>query len=513
MGVWKLQSVWHVSREYEGVAEAGGLKDVVRGLAEASLAHGIAATVVLPYYGLVSLEASPIPGRKFSIRVCEPTAPWRPAVHEVAFREARIRGVRVLLADSPIFRSKRGAYVYTDEDEREDPRLRRGTGHTDVHQVNLVLQHAALALARIERPSLIHCHDGHAAFLPALARRLFGFRSPLAETGFVITIHNAGPGYRQEVYGTRYAQRLTHLGRGALASGVVGDAIEPLLLGGLHAAVNTVSPEYVREIMGQELGIAYELAGVQVAGITNGVDADAYDPRRPERSGLPFAFDPERDELGGKALCKLELLTRLARGRSGHARQFGSIARAAELPLVTYVGRVTTQKGIAHLCTALAQLLVERRAFAVVVLGDGERELEQKLADLALSPDARGRMVFLDGYDPELAKLIYASGDFLVLPSEYEPCGLSDLYGQMMGNIPVVHAVGGLQKVEDGVTGLSYGQPEGLAAAVRRALDMWAMEQPALAKIRRNAFKRVLAMYTWPRVFEDGYLPLYERVV
>ncbi len=122
-------------------------------------------------------------------------------------------------------------------------------------------------------------------------------------------------------------------------------------------------------------------------------------------------------------------------------------------------------------------------------------------------------MVFLAGYDPQLAKLIYASGDFIVLPSEYEPCGLSDLYAQMMGNVPVVRLVGGLVKVEDGVTGLGYHHADGLAAAMRRALDMWAMEQPALARIRRDAFKRVLARYTWPRVFESGYLPLYQRVV
>lgn len=511
MGARKLQSVWHVSREYDGVAEAGGLKDVVRGLAEAGLAHGISATVVLPRYGPVSLEASPVHVRRLRIRVCDPKG--RPVVHEAAFREAHVEGVRVLLVDAPIFRSKRGVYVYTDEDERENPERKHGTGHADVHEMNLVLQHAALALARTERPSLIHCHDGHTAFLPAMARRLWGFRRPLAETGFVITIHNAGPGYRQEVYGPKHAQRLTHLGRRVLARGMVGHAIEPLLLGGLYSAVNTVSQPYVREIMGQELGLAYELAGVELAGITNGIDPERYDPRRPEKSGLPFAFDPARDELGGKALCKLELLGRVARRRSGDTRQFGSISRAAEIPLVTYVGRLAAQKGIAHLCGALSRLFVERRGFAVAVLGDGEQDLERMLADQALSRDAHGRMVFFSGYDQGLAKLIYASGDFLVLPSEYEPCGLSDLCGQMMGNLPIVRLVGGLAKVEDGVTGLGYQQRDGLAAAVRRALDMWAMEQPALAKIRRTAFQRVLAQYTWPKVFESGYLPLYDRMV
>ncbi len=376
MSVWKLQSVWHVSREYEGVAEAGGLKDVVRGLAEASLAHGITATVVLPYYGAVSLEARQAVARRFRVRVCDSRR--APAFHDVVFRETRLRGVRVLLADSPIFRAKRGIYVYTDEDERENAALKRGTGHADAQAMNLVLQHAALALARLERPSLIHCHDGHAAFLPAMARRLWGYRRPLSKTGFVLTIHNAGPGYRQEVYGMPYARGLTHLGRRTLARGVIDNAVEPLLLGALHSEVNTVSQPYAREIMGQELGLAYEMAGVDLGGITNGIDADEYDPRRPEKSGLPFAFDPERDELGGKALCKLELLARIARGRSGRARQFGSVSRAAELPLITYVGRLTTQKGITHLCEALSQLFVERRGFVVVVLGDGERELESE---------------------------------------------------------------------------------------------------------------------------------------
>jgi starch synthase len=510
MGAWKLQSVWHVGREYEGIAEAGGLKDVVRGLAEASLSHGIAATAILPYYGLVTLPAPATEISRLRVRVCDEQQ--RPVVHDVVVRETRLRGVRILLLDAPIFRSKRGVYVYTDEDQDENPARTGGTGHADAQQMNLVLQHAALALARLERPALIHCHDGHAGFLPAMARRLPRFRRRMSDTGFVLTIHNAGPGYRQEVTGLRYAHLLTHLGRRALSDGVLGDAIEPMLVGGAHAAVNTVSPAYAQEIMRQELGLAYEMAGVEVTGITNGIDPDGYDPRRPEKSGLPFAFDPEREELGGKALTKLDLLARIVRGRTGRARRHGTVSHATEVPLVTYVGRLTGQKGISHLCAALAELFAERKGFAVVVLGDGEKELEEKLAALAVSPDARGRMVFLNGYDAELAKLIYASGDFLVLPSEYEPCGLSDLYGQMLGNVPLVRLVGGLVKVEDGVTGLGYQQPDGLAPALRRALDLWAMDQPLLARMRRMAFKRVLASYTWPKVFEAGYLPLYERV-
>ncbi len=79
--------------------------------------------------------------------------------------------------------------------------------------------------------------------------------------------------------------------------------------------------------------------------------------------------------------------------------------------------------------------------------------------------------------------------------------------------MPVVRLVGGLVKVEDGITGLGYQPADGLAGAMRRALDMWAMDQPALSRIRRDAFKRVLARYTWARVFESGYLPLYQRAV
>ena len=143
-----------------------------------------------------------------------------------------------------------------------------------------------------------------------------------------------------------------------------------------------------------------------------------------------------------------------------------------------------------------------------LILGEGEQELEGALSDLTEQAD--GRFLFLRGYDAGLAKAVYAAGDFFLVPSEYEPCGLTDLYAQMMGNIPIVHLVGGLRKVEDGVTGYGYNRESGLDECIRRALADW-VDRPALAsQMRRQAFTRVLERYAWPRVFSSEYMPLYE---
>jgi starch synthase len=119
------------------------------------------------------------------------------------------------------------------------------------------------------------------------------------------------------------------------------------------------------------------------------------------------------------------------------------------------------------------------------------------------------------GYDRSLAARIYAAGDFFLIPSRYEPCGLTDYYAQLMGNVPIVHAVGGLVKTVDGKFGLSYlgGQRE-LTYAIRRALKIYREEgQRTLRKIQAAAVKNIRANFTWDRVLERRYLPIYYEAI
>jgi starch synthase len=501
-------SVWHVARECRGVAEAGGLKDAVRGLAEAAISEGIEVRVVLPRYGFLSgLEEKHL-GWSVPVRLCDHRSPWKKITERLSLAEAEIEGTKFLLVDSPRLRAKGHPYTYTAEEEASDETRTRGNGHWDAQQVNLLLQRGALeAAVRLGAPDVFHCHDGHTAFLPALKQKYPGAR----RRGALITVHNAGPMYRQEVYGIGYARRLTRLNRRELVRGRLGEAVEPLIVGGRHAAVNTVSPWYAEDLTEEPFGQALARNAIELMGITNGIEVDEFDPRRPVRSGIPAAFDPERGDFLGKAACRRVLVERIASSdaRTGEARVIGSINTASGAPLLAYIGRLTDQKGTASLCEAFRA--TQSRDFCAVVLGSGEERYERELMDLA-SGAMRGRLSFMLGFDPKLAKLVYAGADFMVVPSVYEPCGLVDIQAQAMGTVPIVHSVGGLRKVKDNVTGFAYQGSEDLASAIDRALAVFAHHPGQFVSVVREGFLQAHSYHSWGSVLRRSYLPLYHRL-
>jgi starch synthase len=445
----------------------------------------------------------------------EPVAVWiaragaERASRAEAGREMRAEAVRLLLVDSPRFANKRDVYTWTAEDEREDQHRRKGSGHWDVHHLNLLLQRAALeaAIRSDAPPSVFHCHDGHAAFLPAIAREDPRLAPRLAESRMVVTIHNAGEGYHQEVWDPKVAGLLTGLDAGVIAKGVLRGKADPFLLAASYARINTVSEEYAAELLAERdaelsggLGRAYRERGVPFTGITNGVDGEAWDPRHAERTGLPSAFDPGSGDLEGKHRCREALAARIGpRAAGAHPEQ----------PLFAFIGRLTGQKGVDVLQAAIRVLAQAGDVPPFVMLGTGDPAAEGTMH--ALARDLRDRFVFAAAWDPSLADLIYAAADFIVLPSVYEPCGLADFHGQVVGAVPLVHAVGGLRKVRDGETGYSYGNqdPSTLAAAIRRCARIHREDPAALDAVRRRAFREIFDLHSWDRVHREGYLPLY----
>jgi starch synthase len=543
-----------VAREFAGLAEAGGLKDAVAGLAAAQVRAGIRAAALLPRYGfLVPLPAERLPVR-FRLSLPSGNEASPPATELVEVYRLRRDGVEVFLLDSARARAKRDVYTYTAADERENPYQKKGTGHWDAHHLNLTLQRGALELARRARrlgwpgpPAILHCHDGHAAFLPAILRSQA--RGALRRTRALLTLHNAGAGYHQEIYGLQFARQLTGLPLEVLEQGhspEAGEAVDPLLIGPRFAPVNTVSEQYAAEISSGALdaltgglGKSYREAGIVLRGITNGIDPGPYDPRFPAQSGLAYAFDPARGELEGKRQCRRWIIAEAAaaplaggappylqQARRGPARQFapgsplaglacfGSLRDASGSPLFAFVGRLASQKGVDVLAGAIARLLGRRADLGFLVLGQGEQALEERLAELAAGPAGAGRFCLLLGFNGLAAKYCYAAGDFFLVPSLYEPCGLADLYAQMMGSLPIVHRVGGLVKVRHGETGYSYEEhsPEALCRAIEEAAADYRGRPQRLEAMRRRAFGEVQERFTWDRVLAGGYLPLYREL-
>jgi starch synthase len=277
------------------------------------------------------------------------------------------------------------------------------------------------------------------------------------EAGALLTIHNLAH------LGLFPADRLGALGVPEQAFGLDGvefyGQLSFLKAGVAYAGqVATVSETYAREIQtpaqgcGLEGLMALRAGEGRLSGVLNGIDR-SWDPRADRN--CPFLFDPQRWK---------SRYADFVRGAFGL-----SLARA---PLFVFVARFAHQKGIDLVIETAGRIVEEGGQF--VAVGEGEPGAERALAELARRfPDAIGVRV---GFEPALARALFAGGDFLLMPSRFEPCGLSQMYAQRFGAIPIAHRTGGLaETIHHGKTGLLFERADiaSLNAAVSQAFDLY----------------------------------------
>jgi starch synthase len=528
-GQGAIKNIWMLTREYDGLAGAGGVKDVVKQLA-GTLARwsGRSVSAVLPLYGFIQHQ-------ELGFRpLDDPLRPGEVLEYDVSMnysdteRQEKIRvwhkkisRVNVYLLESERFREKADVYTYTALEEEQEPWKKQGAGHLDYFAMNILLQKGALALMQLlsEQPDIIHCHDGHTAVVPAMIRELDGFRHYFYRTGVVVTIHNAGLGYHQEVADLPFAQAITGLSAKSILDNRLGTAFDPFIAAGRHAVLNTVSENYARELQETRddhltgwLGHRLLKMGITLEGVTNGIDPVDFDPRRPEQSGIIACFDPLKGALEGKKKCKQAMLQKL----SGNeilpgVRQFGDLDPDSEKPLFTFIGRLNIQKGVDVLISSIRFLLQRNKEIRFLLLGSGGFWEEDQMITLTAQPENKGRVSFLRGFSPAMANQVYAAGDFFLIPSRYEPCGLTDYIAQLFGNIPIVHFVGGLVKVLDGTTGFTYKEDTGdaLVEAVLRAVECYG-KPGCIRTMQRDAVIQIQENHTWDKVMKQ-YLRLYKK--
>ena len=258
---------------------------------------------------------------------------------------------------------------------------------------------------------------------------------------------------------------------------LLGSGFDPFLAASGYAVLNTVSENYAVELQHSPedsrtgwLGHTLRARGIAIAGITNGIDPKSFEPSEPQTLHLPHGFNIRSRELEGKRACKTAMLAQLSHVKVWkQVRQYGVLSGSPDMPLFTFVGRLTSQKGVDIVLESLLRLLQQEENLHMLLFGSGAAELERQLELLAESEQGWGKICFLKGYDPALANQVYAAGDFFLIPSRYEPCGLTDYIAQLLGNLPIVHRVGGLVKVIDGETGFSYtGNSAGALAELLR---------------------------------------------
>lgn len=518
----EIESIWMLTREYRGIAGAGGVKDVSRELAESLVRAGYEVSVIMPRYGFVKPEESGFKtlGPQFEIDANYTHEERR---ERVGFWHKKLEGVDIIFVEARRFSEKMGVYTYTGAEETLDSTHKKGEGHLDYFAMNILLQKAALdyAIFTGTRPDMFHCQDGHTSVLPAMMREIEGFRHYFRRSSALLTIHNAGLGYHQDVADLLFAMAITGLPRRIIYGTVLNGAFDPFLAGAAYAPINTVSENYARELQETELdaltgwlGHALKDRGILIEGITNGINPDEFSPNHPERLGLPAAFDPAKGDLAGKAICRKELILRLLFAEIGETKMYGSIDYSPSQPLVTVVSRFTEQKGLDVFGQALEVLMAEDKKIQVVILGSGSIDIENHLTSLAEHPAYKERLAVLIGYDPGLANLIYAAGDFFIIPSRYEPCGITDFMAQLMGNLPIVRTTGGLIKVRDGFNGFSYKDhtPNALIQTVDRALKTYRDSPDTIREMQVNAVHNIYNNYTWDKVREK-YIKLYRKAM
>jgi starch synthase len=344
---------------------------------------------------------------------------------------------------------------------------------------------------------VVHAHDWHAALSCAYLHA-----HPAGEAASVFTVHNLAfqglfPHDDWALLGlsSRYMSPSALEFHGQLS----------FMKAGLKFAdrVTTVSPTYAREIATPEFGMGLEGVirgrGADVSGILNGIDMRVWDPA----SDTALAQRYSAGQLQGKAVCKATLQT-----------QYG-LAAEPDAPLLGVVSRLTSQKGLDLVLSVLPEII--RMGGQLVVQGTGEPALE---AAFRMAADAHpGRVGVLLGYDEIGAHRLMAGADMILVPSRFEPCGLTQMYGLRYGTVPIVRRVGGLadtvNDVERGDAGLAPGngfvfdnaQPDALRGAIARAFEQYRQPQ-AWAKLMELGMGENLS---W-----DGpakhYMALYERV-
>jgi len=273
--------------------------------------------------------------------------------------------------------------------------------------------------------------------------------------------------------------------------------------------LTTVSPTYAREIQTPAFGWGLDglLRGRAnvLTGILNGVDTRVWDPRRD--AILPRSYG-KRTAATGKQAAKADL-----------QRRFG-LEPIEGAPLFGAVSRLTPQKGLDLVLAGLPDLVGGGAQLAL--LGSGDRDLEQAFA--AAAERYRGRVGVTVGYDESLAHLIYAGSDIVLVPSRFEPCGLTQLYALRYGALPLVRRVGGLADtvVDATATNLAEGEatgfafdddsPAALISAIGRATTLF-REREIWRRMMRQAMTRDFSWAAAARQYAAVYRALRPELV
>lgn len=481
--------VLHVCSEIYPLLKTGGLADVAGALPAAQAKNGCDARVLVP--GFPALRA----GVLEQVLVAE----LAPVFGSGAIRLYRGllpgSGIAVYVIDAPDLYDRPGN-PYADAENRDYP-----DNHRRFALLGWIAARMAEGLDPSWRPQVVHAHDWHAGLAPAYlkaAQQAGGQRL----AGSVQTVHNLA---YQGNFPSHVFDQLHLPGHFFDVNGVEFHGDVSFLKAGLFYAdkLTTVSPTYAREIQGGDQGCGLDgllrsRAG-DLAGVLNGVDEAVWNPATDRL--IPKVYDNR--SMAGKLKGKTAL------------QQEAGLALQNEAPLFCVVCRLTEQKGLHLVLDALPEIV--ERGGQIMVLGAGDAGLEAAFrAAAAAHPESVAVKI---GYDEALSHRLIAASDVILVPSRFEPCGLTQLYGLKYGTLPLVRRVGGLadtvvdcslENIADAVaTGFVFEtfDTTGIRAALRRAFALYNRKSD-WKLVQRTAMQQ---QFGWDAAAAD-YLALYREI-
>lgn len=465
--------------------KTGGLGDVVGSLPRYLASLGLEVCLFLPFYLDVQKKNWPL------TKVAELNGQWQGKEVQVPLWEFKEFPFRVFFLQNDAYYAREGLYGTSLGDHPDN-----------AERFAFYCLFSLHAMKEINfPPHILHAHDWQAACSLAYLRYFFKNDSFFSSTRTLFTIHNLAyqglfprevlerVGLPEQVF---HWQEMEFYGQ-----------VNFLKAGLVYAnAISTVSPTYSREIQQPEFG--YGLDGLLrerssvLFGILNGIDYSIWDPEKDPF--LPHHFSSQ--DLSGKKRLKEELL-----------RLFNFSPTLLDKPLAGIVTRLADQKGLDILVASLENLF--SLGLRLVILGQGDKKYQDLLLDWQskMGDFLRVKIAF----DECLAHLIIAGCDFFLIPSRFEPCGLTQMYSLRYGTIPIVRSVGGLEDTIvdfDPLTHQGNGfkfkeySPDALVKAVERALAVYS--QPSLWSTLIK--KAMAADFSWARAAQE-YAKLYQLIL
>ncbi len=466
----------------EGVPyiKTGGLADVIGALPKALRRLGHDVRVVLPLYKNIDPQ-------RWDLRstICDLAVPLTETPERVSVLETPAgQDVPFYFIECERYFDREKLYGYHDDGERF-----------------ILFCRAALELVRSLdwAPDVIHCHDWHTAIIPNWTKTIFRDDPFFAHSATVYTIHNLA---FQGIFGYRILE-IAGVAQDGFLYGEIPELanVVDLMGRGIHFAdaISTVSPRYAREILtpvfGERLDPLLRERKDRLYGILNGIDTQEYNPATDTHIAANYdAFSLERRAANKRALQELSKLPVSER-----------------TPLLGFISRLTDQKG----CDLLDYVSIPmiEQGVQIVVSGTGDQHYHSMFQRLAARYPQQVAVHLT--FSQEMSLRIYAGSDMLLMPSRFEPCGITQMLAMRYGSIPVVHRTGGLadtvQELDPAANtgnGFSFAPyaPFHFFAAVVRALEVYRFPEVWQALMQRA----MLSDYSWDASAEQ-YVALYRR--